>query len=503
MYHFCCEQKNDNEMPITEPEWELSTTINPAGVNPLCAKLNISATVAGMVKIEVVGQDGEQSNIVHTFEDIAREDSIPILGLYPDYQNVIQVSLLDESGVELLNEELQITTSSIPDLATQIDIDVRKSDKMEPGLTLISYRGLSNPHTPFMIDAFGKIRWILDYSNHPFLSELYYDVGIERLQNGNFYFGESRTDAIYEIDVYGEVVNSWNLAPYEFHHNVQEKPNGNFLLTAHSNNSVHLNGTLTEKDQIIEIDREGSGIINEWDLKESLNENRAIWGANLGGFPIDWAHGNAVLFDESDNTIIVSCQRQGLIKLDNENNVMWILAPHREWGMNRKGDDLNDYLLSPLDAASNPITDTDVLNGYTNHPDFEWNWYQHAPMLMPNGNIMLFDNGNLRNYSSGINYSRAVEYQINETEKTVRQIWQYGKERGTETFSSLVSDVDYLSETNHVLFSPGYKAENGNGKGGKIVELDYVSKEIVFEARLTGASSFQFHRAERLSLYSD
>jgi len=316
MYHFCCEQKNDNQIPITEPEWELATTINPAGVNPLCAKLNISATVAGIVKIEVVGQDGEQSNIVHTFEDIAREDSIPILGLYPDYQNVIRVSLLDESGVELLNEELQITTSSIPNLATQIDIDVRKPNEMEPGLTLISYRGLSNPHTPFMIDAFGKIRWILDYSNHPFLSELYYDVGIERLQNGNFYFGESRTDAIYEIDVYGEVVNSWDLAPYEFHHNVQEKPNGNFLLTAHSNNSVHLNGTLTEKDQIIEIDREGSGIINEWDLKESLNENRAIWGANLGGFPIDWAHGNAVLFDESDNTIIVSCQRQGLIKLD-------------------------------------------------------------------------------------------------------------------------------------------------------------------------------------------
>jgi len=191
------------------------------------------------------------------------------------------------------------------------------------------------------------------------------------------------------------------------------------------------------------------------------------------------------------------------LALDNENNVVWILAPHREWGMNRKGDDLNDYLLSPLDAASNPITDTNVLNGYANHPDFEWNWYQHAPMLMPDGNIMLFDNGNLRNYSSGINYSRAVEYQINETEKTVRQIWQYGKERGTETFSSLVSDVDYLSETNHVLFSPGYKAENGNGKGGKIIELDYITKEVVFEARLTGASPFQFHRAERLSLYSD
>jgi len=355
-----------------------------------------------------------------------------------------------------------------------------------------------------MIDAFGKVRWILDYTNHPVLSEFQYEVGIERLQNGNFYLGESRTDAIYEIDVYGEIINSWNLAPYEFHHNVQEKSDGNFLLTANVGNSIHLNGGLTEKDQIIEIDREGSGIVNIWDLKESLNEYRTVWGASIGANPIDWAHGNAVIFDESDNTIIVSCQRQGLIKLDNENNVVWILAPHREWNMNRRGENLNDYLLTPLDVASNPITDENILNGYENHPDFEWNWYQHSPKLMTNGNIMLFDNGNIRNYTDAEKYSRAVEYEINTNEKTVRQVWQYGKERGLETFASLVSDVDYLPHTNNVLFSPGYKTENGNGaKGGKIVELDYLTKEVVFEARLSGFSSFQFHRTERLSLYPD
>jgi len=388
-------------------------------------------------------------------------------------------------------------------LLTQIDIDIRKPDKMEPGLTLVSYRGILNPHTPFMIDAFGKIRWILDYSNHPVLSELYYDVGIERLQNGNFYFGESRTDAIYEIDLCGEIINSWDVAPYGFHHHLQEKPNGNFLLTTSSNNSVHLNGNATEKDQIIEIDRQGGGIVNVWDLRESLNENRTVWGANVGSSLIDWAHGNAVVFDESDNTIIVSCQRQGLIKLDNENNVVWILAPHFAWGENRRGENLSDYLLAPLDAASSPISDTDILNGYTNHADFEWNWYQHAPELMPNGNIILFDNGNWRNYTDTEKYSRAVEYNINTNQKTVRQIWQYGKERGIETFSSLVSDVDYLPHSNNILFSPGSRVENANGLGGKIVEVDYLTKEVVFEARLSGASSFQFHRAERLNLYAD
>jgi len=502
--HFTCQPKNDDDTPnpMPDPEWQLTTTLNPAGVNPLCAKLDISANVSGKVNIEVIGQDGDASNIVHTFDDITKEHSIPILGLYADYENIVKVSYLNESNEELLRDTLKITTSAIPDLLTQIDINTQKPDKMEPGLTLVSYRGILNPNTPFMIDAFGKVRWILDYSEHIVFNQFQYEVGIERLRNGNFYFGESRSNAIYEIDAYGEILNSWDVSPYEFHHNVQEKPNGNFLLTANDVGGIHLNGNQTHKDQVIEIDRQGSGIINVWDLKESINENRTVWGANVGDAVIDWAHGNAVIFDESDNTIIVSCQRQGLIKLDSENNVVWILAPHLSWGQNRRGENLSDYLLTPLDAVSYPITDTDILNGYANHPDFEWNWYQHAPKLLPNGNLIVFDNGNWRNYTDTEKYSRAVEYEINHDEKTIRQIWQYGKYRSEETFSTVVSDVDYLPQTGNILFSPGYKTDNGNGQqGGRIVEIDYTTKEVVFEARLSGYSSFQFHRAERLSLY--
>jgi len=294
----------------------------------------------------------------------------------------------------------------------------------------------------------------------------------------------------------------WSIAPYEFHHNVQEKPNGNFLLTVSNPGSSHLNGNLTEKDHIIEVDRQSGDVITVWDLRESLDEYRTAWGNPLGDYTIDWAHGNAVIYDESDDNIIVSCQRQGLVKLDKNNKVVWILAPHLTWGMNRGGDDLNTYLLTPLDAASNPITDNDVLKGYTNHPDFEWNWYQHAPLLLSNGHIMLFDNGNNRNYAGAATYSRAVEYAIDDTEKTVRQVWLYGKELGTAGYSRFVSDVDYLSDTDNVLFSAGWNVDNGNGtKGGKIVEVNYTTKEVVFEARLTGNSPFQFHRTERLDMY--
>ncbi len=495
-----CGKKDDESTPIPA-EMEISISLDPYGVNPLCARLDIRAEVVGKVKVEVVGRDGAASNIAHTFEELATEHIVPVLGLYPAFQNTVQVTYLNEANEELEQKEIQIITSTIPNDFPDIIVDVQKLDKMEPGLTLVSNRSVYNPNMPYMIDAFGKIRWLLDYSNYSPFEDLSYDVGIERLQNGNFYFADRFIHSIYEIGVYGQLLNSWPLGAYEFHHNVQEKPNGNFLATATNPNSIHLNGNLTHKDQVIEIDRASGSIIREWDLKESLDEYRTIWGYYLGQNPIDWAHGNAVIYDPSDNTIIVSCQRQGVFKLDENNKIVWAMGLHLGWGTNRQGDDLNDYLLTPLNASGNPITDADVLNGYTNHTDFEWNWFQHAPMLMPNGNIMLFDNGNYRNYSSQEKYSRAVEYTVDDGSRTIRQIWQYGKERGEETFSSLVSDVDYLTTTDNVLFSSGNNVDNGMGtKGGKIVEVNYNTKEVVFEVRISGAG-FQFHRAERLSIY--
>jgi len=167
--------KNDDESPPPIPELEISTTLNPFGVNPLCAQLNVVSNVAGKLRIEIAGQDGEASFIRHTFNNFTKEHSVPVLGLYADYENIIQVVFLNNADEELTREEIKIKTSEIiPNVYPNISIDIRKSDKMEAGLTLISYRGTSMPNVPFMIDAFGKIRWILDYRSHPKLNQLYY-----------------------------------------------------------------------------------------------------------------------------------------------------------------------------------------------------------------------------------------------------------------------------------------------------------------------------------------
>jgi arylsulfate sulfotransferase len=178
------------------------------------------------------------------------------------------------------------------------------------------------------------------------------------------------------------------------------------------------------------------------------------------------------------------------------------MAPHRGWGTAGNGVDLNTKLLTPLDKDGNPISDPDVLDGAQNHPDFEWNWYQHAPKVMPDKTIILFDDGDKRNYAPAGTYSRAVQYKIDEEAMTIQQLWQYGKERGPQTFSSFVSEVDYDQPTGRIVFSSG--AINNDGpRHGKIIEIEENTSNVVFEATIVPpqTTGVTFHRSQRLSLY--
>ena len=54
------------------------------------------------------------------------------------------------------------------------------------------------------------------------------------------------------------------------------------------------------------------------------------------------------------------------------------------------------------------------------------------------------------------------------------------------TFAHIVSDVDFLSSANHVVFSPG--AVNNSSNYGKVIELDYTTQNIVFEATIDSSA---------------
>ena len=485
-----------------------SIKLNPYGYAPLSALVSFSVTVGGNTFIRVRGKHGKLTDIEHTFNDTGLQHAVPIIGLYPNYANTVDLRIMSTSGDTLAKSTISIQTGDLPPtMPTVIAAAPFDETNVNPGLIMVSNYstyGTKSPYIPYFMDNYGDIRWVLDYRTHPDLKTLVYECGISRLRNGNFYFGDAgQTESkIYEVDLLGKVLNSWTMSGYLFHHEVTEKPNGNFLLTATKPGSTYTDGSPTIDDFVLEIDRKANTIATVWDLRESLDETRKELTAGGLSPANDWFHGNAVRYDSTDNTIIVSGRTQGVVKLDYANRVKWILSSHKGWTKNRRGEDLTQFLLKPLDASGKLITDAAVIDGTALTTDFEWNWYQHNITLLPSGDLMLFDNGSNREFiASASKYSRAVTYKIDPAKLTVQQTWTYGKERGAETFSLIISSAQFLPQTNHVLYSPGFLVPNASGSGGKIVEVDFTTKKVVSEISISAANGFGFHRAIKMSAY--
>ena len=66
-----------------------------------------------------------------------------------------------------------------------------------------------------------------------------------------------------------------------------------------------------------------------------------------------------------------------------------------------------------------------------------------------------------------------------------------------------VSSTQYLPETDHVLFCPGVGTPTVNGLGGRVIEVDYKTKEVISEIHFSVPNYLAFHRAKRISLYPE
>ena len=472
----------------------LVVTLDPTGYAPLSAVAVLATSEPVSVGVTVPGTGGPETDVTYRLDAASTDQAVPLLGLLPDAANAVALDLYGADGGLLESRAVEVRTGPLVADFPRIDVEAYDASAAAPGLTFVSYFGHAGSTTPqraFAFDATGAIRWALDLSGHPELSDLFYDNGIDRLANGNLVFGDGSTDAIYEVTLTGEVVGTWPLDGYGFHHMAMEMPSGNFLVT------VSKNGLRTVEDHVIEIDRQTGRVVTEWDLRQSLDPGRRAWPTDLADLDVDWFHANALAYDAASDAILVSGRTQGLVKLTRDNRVVWILAPHRDWR-----EDLADKLLRPLDAAGRPITDKDVLDGTAAHPDFEWAWYQHAPEILPGGEIAVFDNGDNRFYQQPGTYSRAVIFDVDEAAGTVRQAWAYGAERGADAYSRIVSDVDVIAETGTVVFAPGAIDRFGDAHG-KVIEVERATGRVVFEATVRPPQplfGITFHRVEKMPL---
>ncbi|MFU1857700.1 aryl-sulfate sulfotransferase [Sphingobacterium sp. NGMCC 1.201703] len=483
--------------------------INPSGYNPLAASVDVGLPTYGRVKVIVHGKHGKQGTISHLCTSETQRQRIPILGLYADYNNVVDLIFTDREGNERGKTTIHIQTEAlnVQDFP-RWKIVKAQAGKMEPGVNLVHYPGRSEADVslPYMVDQEGELRWLLLVKSSPELQRLSYSIGLKRTKSGTFIAGDQAQQRVVEIDMFGNLKREWDLAKlgFGFHHEITEAANGNFLITVTKTAARLLNGEPRVNDFIIELNPQTGTLVNEWDLAKQLDTARYVKpdGITPPAFSQtanNWAHNNSIA--EIGDDLLATLRYQGIIRFNRAGQPQWMISPHKFWGANYQS-----LLLKPIAEDGTVITDPAVINGDASSAGFDWPWGPHTPVALSEDRILVFDNGYNRswipNFGSGANnYSRVVEYKIDRTKKTVQQLWSYGKERGGSAFSQALSGVQYLSQTGNVLFFPGMGVKTSIGTGGRLMEIDPKTKEVLFELEIATSSGTAFHRVTRMPLY--
>ena len=449
--------------------------LNPYGNSPLSALVIFETENEVAPKVTIKGDD-KLSTFTHEFEE-GKEHYLPIYGLYADRENEVVIEY-EENGKEI-NKTIKIKTDKLPeDMALPTEVNAKKS-KLNNDLYF--FTPSSSGYT-MAYDVNGDVRWYL--TNYALWK-------IDRLENGHLLVSTERLinspyymTGLYEMDLLGKIYNEYSLEG-GYHHDYYEMENGNLLIASDDFN----NDSGTVEDYIVELDRKTGEIVKTFDLKDVL---KMTDGQSENWSDYDWFHNNSVWYDKETNSITLSGRHQdAVINIDYDTGELnWIIGDSTNWS-----DEYQKYFFTPVGD------------------NFEWQWSQHAAMITPEGYVFILDNGNNKSkikeeyVDASDSYTRGVMYKIDTDEMTIEQVWEYGKERGSEFYSPYISDVDYLAKDHYIVHSGGIvyvDGKNSNQPAGfsKNAELlsdtvELLDDEVIFEIKLPTNN----YRVEKMSLY--
>lgn len=362
-----------------------------------------------------------------------------------------------------------------------------------------------NPQN-FIIDTKGEVRWYM-LPNKIYEMDSAYKAGVmmgfRQNEDGALSWGYGQRYVKYDI-LGREVFNRRLPASYNdyshFMYPATEGPSkGHYFMRAASSNYKRADGknVRTVRDVIVEVDEAGN-VIDDWRLMDILDPYRdqvikvldqgAVclnidssqsgktlseeelhkldssdkFGDIVGsGAGRNWAHVNSVVYDPLDDSIIISSRHQSaMIKIGRDKKVKWIVGSHEGWK-----DEFKSALLQPVDSQGNKIVceqEYSKCPGYANKDGgFDWTWTQHTAFKIDSKStadilyLSAFDNGDSRGMEQPAfptdKYSRAVIYKIDQKNKTIEQIWEYGKNRGNAWYSPVTSITEFIPKTNSVM----------------------------------------------------
>jgi len=340
------------------------------------------------------------------------------------------------------------------------------------------------------VDSEGEVVW---YHTHP--NQVLESFALTRAGTLLYLAG---TDGAREMDMLGRTVREWKtdaeplasgIKVLGVHHDIIELPDDHVAAIGIEMRDIehevdgkkithHVMG-----DVILEWTRDGD-LVRAWSAfdfldpqyyKQDFFDNFWDLYVEAEGGTKNWTHGNALLYDGTDDSFILSLRH-----LD------WLVKVSRKTGkLVWKMGELGDFSIAGKG---------------------EWFYHAHSPMIVEPGRIMLFDNGNLRpGYTAETFFTRALEFTYDEATMMFSEAWQW---RDTAPFySQYLGDADRLPNGN-VLVGDGGRVKDQaqpltnpfNLKWYRIVEVT-DGGEVVWELEAQDFSGdvlgYSLYRAQR------
>lgn len=437
--------------------------VNPYGTSPLTALMIFKTDKAAKVTYTVVGKT-DNTSITNTVKGYQTTHQVPIVGLYANYSNQVQVTLTYKDGTTEQKTFTIKTGKLLKNLRnTKITVSKSNKSKMEIGNNELTYINKTSEE-PFAVDADGNIRWYSTlYSRHTFVQLSNGHLLIQNRTNGNkgSYNVLSETDylgRIYRRYRFSDKLGKSSLEQYitAVHHDALELPNHNLLVMISG-------GDKYAEDVIAEIDYKTGKTVKVIDFKKLLPSSmyRNYNSTTTKGGKIDWLHMNSLYYDQKTGNLLVSARNQDITMSINykTGKINWIYSGKKKSSWPKK---YRSKLLTPTKG-------TTITGG------------QHDLTLLSSKNgklkVLLYDNnidvtnGNAK--TSG-KYSQAVQYTIDTKKKTIKQTWSYGKSLGKDNFTRVIGSAQRLSNGN-TLIDFGYKHD---GSQSNIIEVDKNNNQV-------------------------
>jgi len=512
----------------------LDVEVEPSPENALRAEVRFNAAVDSQLTVEVVGPEGSGFRFTDPSSG-GGDRSVPLVGLKPDTEYTVEVVSDDQA------ESATFTTGSLPDDMPPIEVEAQPDD-MEPGLTLFDViplrfgEGDGEPTDDgylIAVDSDGDVVW--------YHRQAHSIQDARQTEDGDILFIHHET-GVKRLDVMADALTEWSGTtglehapedshgrPYaganaikvetdQMHHEVIELPNGNLMTLSRVLEEIdgyaepiceeddEFTGSYqVAADTVVEFDPADGTVVNEWslfDFVDPLGDVDRIRASEFCGqyleevYPErdarDWTHANAVVLDEERNAILVSARHIDQIlairyQADDEGPAGELL-----WRLGEGGD----FTLT----------------------EGEWFLHQHAPEVLDDGSIMVYDNGNERPGTSldepdNLPYSRAVQYEIDTENWTATQVWEHRADApGEAVYAPFVGDADVLDGgtvliTHGGLLDPPAHTPQTEGvqTWGRVIEVDYDTGDVVFDLKVkdpAGEANWIVYRAERIpSMY--